>query len=95
MPVRRKRCVLSGKTVRSLGGFYDEIARQLSFPPHFGRNLDALWDVLVTDVEGPVELVWNEVVLSRRAMGVDFDRVLEVLLDAEKERKDFHVHLRG
>jgi ribonuclease inhibitor len=85
--------VLSGKTVRSLGGFYDEIARQLSFPPHFGRNLDALWDVLVADVEGPVELVWNEADLSRRTMGADFERVLEVLLDAEKEREDFHVHL--
>jgi len=93
MPVRRKRCVLSGKTVRSLGGFYDEIARQLSFPLHFGRNLDALWDVLVTDVEGPVELVWKDADLSRRAMGVDFERVLEVLLDAEKEREDFRVHL--
>jgi ribonuclease inhibitor len=93
MPVRRKRCVLSGKTVRSLGAFYDEMARQLSFPPHFGRNLDALWDVLVSDVKGPVELVWNETDLSRRAMGVDFDRVLEVLLDAEKEREDFRVHL--
>ena len=93
MPVRRKRCVLSGKTVRSLGGFYDEMARQLSFPPHFGRNLDALWDVLVSDVEGPVELVWNEADLSRRAMGVDFERVLGVLLDAEKEREDFRVRL--
>ena len=93
MPVRRKRCVLSGKTVRSLGGLYDEMARQLSFPPHFGRNLDALWDVLVSDVEGPVDLVWNEADLSRRSMGVDFERVLEVLLYAEKEREDFHVQL--
>jgi ribonuclease inhibitor len=85
--------VLSGRKVRSLGVFYDEVARQLSFPSHFGRNLDALWDVLVSDVEGPFELVWNDADLSRRAMGKDFDRVLEVLLEAEKEREDFRVRL--
>ncbi|TFG56575.1 MAG: barnase inhibitor, partial [Deltaproteobacteria bacterium] len=32
MPVRKKRCLLSGKKVRSLDVFYDEIARQLAFP---------------------------------------------------------------
>jgi len=92
MPVRRKRCVLSGKTVRSLAGSTTRWPAAL-IPAPFRQEPDALWDVLVSDVEGPVDLVWNEADLSRRSMGVDFERVLEVLLDAEKEREDFHVQL--
>ncbi|MBK5095641.1 MAG: barstar family protein [Deltaproteobacteria bacterium] len=93
MPVRKKRCLLSGKKVRSLDVFYDEIARQLAFPEHFGRNLDALWDVLTADIEGPIELVWKNPDSSRLEMGPDFDRVLAVLKDAEKARKDFRLRL--
>ena len=37
---------LQGKEIRSLDEFYGEIARKLHFPDNFGRNLDALWDVL-------------------------------------------------
>jgi len=94
MPVRKKRCLLSGKTVRSLNVFYDEITRQLAFPEHFGRNLDALWDVLTTDIEGPFEVVWKDPDSSRLEMGRDFDRILAVLKDVEKARKDFRVRLR-
>jgi len=93
MPVRKKRCLLSGKTVRSLDVFYDEIARQLDFPEHFGRNLDALWDVLSADMEGPLEVVWKHSDSSRLDMGGDFDRVLAVLKDVKKARKDFRLHL--
>ena len=94
MPVRKKRCLLSGKTVRSLDDFYDEIARQLAFPEHFGRNLDALWDVLSADIEGPIEVVWKTPDSSRLEMGGDFDRIIVVLEEVEKARKDFRLRLR-
>ena len=93
MPVRKKRCLLSGKKVRSLDVFYDEIARQLAFPVHFGRNLDALWDVLSADIEGPIEVVWESPDSSRIGMGRDFDRIVAVLKDAEKARKDFRLRI--
>jgi len=94
MPVRKKRCLLSGKTVRSLDVFYDEIARQLDFPEHFGRNLDALWDVLSADIEGPIEVVWKDPDSSRFEMEGDFDRVLSVLKNVKNTRKDFRLHLK-
>lgn len=93
MPVKKKRCLLSGETVRSLDVLYDEIARQLAFPEHFGRNLDALWDVLSADIEGPNEVVWKDPDASRRAMGKGFDRILTVLKEVEKTRKDFRLRL--
>ncbi|MCK7468404.1 MAG: barstar family protein [Desulfosudis oleivorans] len=46
-------------SIRSLDDLYDQLASRLSLPAHFGRNLDALWDVLSTDIEGPFEIVWK------------------------------------
>jgi ribonuclease inhibitor len=93
MPVKKspRKVRLQGKAVRSLDDFYSEIARKLHFPDHFGRNLDALWDVLSTDVKGPVELVWEDLETSRKSMGKDFEKVAALLRDVEKERGDFKV----
>lgn len=89
--MRVTRCTIHGRAVGSLDDLYDELAGQLAFPPHFGRNLDALWDVLVTDVAGPVELVWEDAALSRVAMGEDFPRVATLFADLAKERADITV----
>ncbi|MBA4392373.1 MAG: barnase inhibitor [Desulfobacca sp.] len=91
MPI--KRCILNGFTMGSLADLYDQLTRQLSLPKHFGGNLDALWDVLSADMEGPFEIVWRHSDESNRTMGKDFERVLKVLQDLEKERKDFKLKI--
>jgi hypothetical protein len=48
-----RSAILLGRAIHSLDDLYDQISTRLSLPAHFGRNLDALWDVLSTDVEGP------------------------------------------
>jgi ribonuclease inhibitor len=87
MPI--KQYTLDGKTVRSLDDLYDQLSIRFSLPEHFGRNLDALWDVLSTDVEGPFEIVWKHSQHSKKLMGKDFDRVVKLLKDLQKERDDF------
>ena len=96
MRVKRstKKVKLLGKSIRSLDEFYDEISKKLRFPDYFGRNLDALWDVLSTDVKGPVELTWEDSEVSEKAMGKDFEKVAALLRDVEKEREDFKVIFR-
>ncbi|GLI39954.1 barstar family protein [Geobacter hydrogenophilus] len=89
-----KRCTISGRSVHSLNELYDELARQLPLPDYFGRNLDALWDVLSTDIEGPVELIWEDSEHSKRSMGKDYERVVSLLRDLAKEREDFRVIFR-
>jgi len=81
-----KRCRLTD--IRSLDRLYDELARQLGFPDHFGRNLDALWDVLTTDIEGPLEIIWVAPELSRAALGDDYARLVSLLEEAVAERGD-------
>jgi ribonuclease inhibitor len=87
MPI--KKCTLDGSALRSLDDLYDQLAGGLALPKHFGRNLDALWDVLSADVPGPFEIVWKHADDSKKALGRDFDRVLKVLRELEKERDDF------
>ena len=87
MPMRQ--CTLDGRTIHSLDDLYDQLSIQLSLPEHFGRNLDALWDVFSTDVEGPFEIVWKHTGDSKKVMGKDFERAVNLLRDLEKERNDF------
>jgi ribonuclease inhibitor len=89
-----KKLKLLGKSITSLDEFYGEIAKKLRFPDSFGRNLDALWDVLTTDVQGPLELVWEDSEASKKSMGKDFERVAALLKEVEKERDDFKVTFR-
>jgi ribonuclease inhibitor len=86
-----KCCRLPGRMIGSLDVFYDEVAHQLDLPAYFGRNLDALWDVLTTDIAGPVKVVWEHATASREAMGEDFARVADLLKQVALDRDDFQV----
>ncbi|GIM95754.1 barstar family protein [Paractinoplanes toevensis] len=77
------------------------LARELDLGPYYGKNLDALWDRLTTDVERPVYLVWVDAAKSREGMGEDlFDKIVDLLRkvaakDVEAGYKDrFNVEIR-
>jgi Barstar, RNAse (barnase) inhibitor len=89
MPI--KRCVLNGLKIHSLDDLYAQLEKRLSLPAYFGRNLDALWDVLSADVEGPFKIVWKHGDASKKFMGRDFNRAVKLLRDLEKERHDFQL----
>lgn len=89
MPV--KRCTLNGRTINSLDGLYDQLQKRLALPGHFGRNLDALWDCLSTDVEGPFKIVWKHADESKQGMGRDYHRAVKLFKSLEKERNDFQL----
>lgn len=90
MPV--KRCVL--RNIKTLAQFYDELARQLSLPAHFGRNLDALWDALAVDVAGPFEIVWDQSAQAQASLGADYEQLIILFNDLASERDDFILTLR-
>lgn len=76
---------LEGETLASEGDFHDAIVAALDLSPYYGMNLSALSDVLSTDVERPLQLVWKNADASRRAMGAAFDNIVEVLQRVEAE----------
>jgi ribonuclease inhibitor len=84
---------LDGRSIHSLDDLYDRLAARLTLPEHFGRNLDALRDVLSTDIEGPFEIIWKQAADSKTSMGKDFDRAVKLLRELEKERDDFKLKI--
>ena len=85
-----KRCALAGPYT-DIDALYAELARQLGLPGHFGANLDALWDALTGDVEGPIEIVWPDFPEACRSLGAAADRIRATLEEAAAERRDLRV----
>lgn len=86
-----KRCILEGAKLADLDAVYDALAAQLGFPAHFARNLDALWDVLTTDIAGPIEIAWRDTAAARRWLGPDFDRLARLFDDLGAARRDVRI----
>ncbi len=64
--------------------FHDAVA-QASGIDFYGRNLDALHDLITGLVEPPVEIRWINAAASREAFGGRFYAILEILRGAEAE----------
>jgi ribonuclease inhibitor len=80
---------LDGKQIASDADFHSAIAAALPFPHFYGRNLDALSDVVTGMLERPIVLIWKNSKISSAAMPERFDAIVQVLQDAEhRDRQD-------
>jgi len=50
---------VDGRFVLTQRDALDAIGKALDFPPHYGHNLDALWDCL-RDIRTPTMLLWDD-----------------------------------
>jgi ribonuclease inhibitor len=73
------KVIIDGDDIHTEADFHKKIAEALEFPSHYGKNLDALWDVLSTDIERPITLVWKNSASSRSAMGESFGKIVDLL----------------
>jgi RNAse (barnase) inhibitor barstar len=64
----------------STSDFYDHLASALRLPDWFGRNLDALWDVL-TDLSAPTALVLTDWTRLARARPERWSSILATLTE--------------
>ncbi len=91
MSVKKARQVTLSH-VLTLDDVYDQFATQLALPDYFGRNLDALYDVLAGEVDGPLRIVWQDAGAAAQAMGKKhYAAVIEVFNDVGEERDDLEV----
>lgn len=70
-----------------------KLASDLHFPDWFGGNLDALYDLLTGDIEGPLRIVWRTLPKTRAALGPDFEALRTTLAEAAAERADLDLLL--
>ena len=78
--------VIDGAKMHTRQEAHDEIARALNFPEYYGRNLDALWDLLTT-TKGKAVLTGVPGMLN--ALGGYGCRLLKTFYDAAEEHKGF------
>ncbi len=76
---------IDGRSVLSRADFYAVIEAVEATPDWMGRNLDALFDVLVAIWPKPTIFQWTHAPASAAAMGPDFEILLGVLRDAQTE----------
>jgi ribonuclease inhibitor len=74
--------------------FYAQLSGQVPLDYDMGNTLDAVYDVLTTEVEGPVEIIWHNADMARAALGEWFLRLVDVLHTAAQQRGDMIVSLQ-
>ena len=85
---------LDTREARSREDFYDAVEKDWALPAWFGRNLDALWDVLGDRVTGSTLIIWDG---ADAFASVDPDlasMVIGVLRDAVSQADRLAVLLR-
>ena len=81
-----RRVILNGKRMISKEKTHAYLKRKLDLPDYYGKNLDALWDVLTTIHEPLViHVIHGDVMLVK--MGDYGRRLLDTLEEAAKESR--------
>lgn len=76
---------IDGEVIKCEADFHNAIANALNLSSYYGKNLDALWDVLSTDVERPLTLTWKNSELSKTYLDENFERIMSVFKQVESQ----------
>ncbi len=81
-----ERIILNGKRMISKEVTHAYLKRKLNLAPYYGKNLDALYDLL-TERSHPTEIILIHQQVMKRKLGSYGDALLQVFCDAEEENK--------
>lgn len=89
-----KNCTLYGARIADMDALHTALAEGLGFPAWYGRNLDALYDLLTEPME-PVTLTIYDFDALAQSLGDRAAALRRVLTDAGQENPDLTVLLLG
>jgi ribonuclease inhibitor len=73
--------------------FHKEIARQFDVQHYYGKNLDALWDLLSWGVERPINLIWFNSNISKEKLSC-FEEIVVILEKVKCQDEQFNFEER-
>lgn len=73
-------------TITNYNDFYSILSLKIDLPEHFGKNLDALYDVITGDIELPLRFEFHRIDLSQLDA---FDALIATLEEAAEEIDGF------
>ena len=79
------RVELDGMCMTDRETAHDYLAQQLHFPAYYGRNLDALYDLL-TELGEPIEIVIHNSDAMKEKLGSYGNNLLLTLTEAENDK---------
>lgn len=88
-----KTLQLDFANIKAPKDFYAALKKQLALPPHFGDNLDALYDFLSADYEGSLLFSWASYAADCKKNDA-LQAIGEVLYRVSLDRKDIKLDLR-
>lgn len=74
--------ILEGAKISSEDDFHEAIAYGLALPHWYGRNLDALWDMLTGMVGRPLKIIWTDAERSKERMS-RYEKIISLLQEVE------------
>lgn len=81
--------ILDGLTISSEQEFHKKIAVAFAVTDFYGNNLNALWDLLSTDVERPVDLIWKNSEYSQKNMGDSYNKIIKIFERTKQQDVNF------
>ena len=84
--------ILNGEHMTTREDAHDEIKREMQFPEYYGKNLNALWDLISCD-EADVEL--RNPVPMLNGLGAYGCKLLQTFFEAVQENPDFRFHIEA
>ena len=73
------------RRIGSINDFYKILGNQITLPEYFGNNLDALWDVLSTEMVTPLIIQFEHLSLQQLEK---FEDLITLFEDASIEMND-------
>lgn len=78
--------LINGKEIKTRDQLHIILAKQLNFPIHYGRNLDALYDMLSSDYSGANIIKIKHVNLLKAKLGSEYiDGFVQAIMDAAQD----------
>jgi ribonuclease inhibitor len=78
-----------GKNINNEQDFHDQLAKALNVSQYYGRNLNALWDLLSVSIERPIRLIWFDSLESKYKLGDVFEKIISILDRVQSQDEKF------
>ena len=86
------RVELDGRGMRDRASVHAQLKERLELPDYYGRNLDALYDIL-TERNQPMTIVLSGASEMQAQLGSYAEAILETLRQVEKRNPALKVHI--
>lgn len=78
--------LIDGKEIKNRDQLHSHMAKQLKFPTYYGKNLDALYDVLSTDFSGSTVIKFKHLNILKAKLGTDYvEALVQTIMDAAED----------